>query len=129
MIENVKIGIARVVFWFGYYWYKAFKVTPWYSYLSLRKLFYTSNSEFNKRVSERIARENPVYPALHPAGVLGNLSAQDVKSIGEQIQREGYYVFPTLLDEGSINALTALSFPTRAKLNPKPSIAEESGFF
>jgi len=129
MIESVKIGIARVVFWFGYYWYKIFRITPWYSYLSLRKLFYTSNSEFNKKVSERIARENPGYPALNPAGVLGNLTAQDVKFISEQIQREGYYVFPSLLDERTINDLIAMSFATRAKLVPKPSDAEEWGFF
>lgn len=93
MIENLKIATASMTFWFGYYWYKIFNKTPWYSYLSLRKLFYTSNTQFNKRLSARIARENPAY-AIEPKGILGDFSDQDVTKIAQEIQQNGYYVFP-----------------------------------
>jgi hypothetical protein len=129
MIETLKIATANVVFWFGYYWYKTFNKTPWYSYLMLRKLFYTSNTQFNKRLSEKIAKENSIYSNLSPSGVLGNLSATELDNISRQLQANGYYVFPATLDEKTINYLTELSFRTKAKLIPKPKDGEEFGLF
>lgn len=128
MMEHLKIATASIVFWFGYYWYKIFNKTPWYSYLSLRKLFYTSNTQFNKRVSERIAKENSVY-TIKPSGILGNLSDGEVKKISDEIQRNGYYVFPAFLGEETIEYLTQLSFRTKAKLIPAPKEGEGSDYF
>jgi len=128
MMEHLKIATASIVFWFGYYWYKIFNKTPWYSYLSLRKLFYTSNTQFNKRVSERIAKENSVY-TIKASGILGNLSDGEVKKISDEIQRNGYYVFPAFLGEETIEYLTQLSFRTKAKLIPAPKEGEGSDYF
>lgn len=120
MVENVKIALANLFFWVGYYWYKIFDKTPSYSYQSLRKLFYTSNTQFNRRLSERIARENPGYTLGAANGVLGNLSNSDLTKISQQIHQDGYYVFPTFLDEATITYLTELSYRTKANLIPKP---------
>jgi hypothetical protein len=128
MIENLKIATASVVFWFGYYWYKIFNKTPWYSYLSLRKLFYSSNTQFNKRLSDRIAKENPAY-AIRASGILGDLSAQDLAKISSEIQQNGYYVFPNFLADETIEYLTQLSYRTKAKLIPKPKDGDASGYF
>lgn len=121
--------MASLAFWVGYYWYKVFDKTPWYSYLSLRKLFYTSNTQFNKRLSERIAKGNPGYPLSTASGVLGNLSEGDLKKISAQIQQDGYYVFPTFLDDNTISYLTELSYRTKANLIPKPQQVPAQGFF
>lgn len=129
MMESVKIAAASLAFWVGYYWYKLFDKTPWYSYLSLRKLFYTSNTQFNKRLSDRIAKQNPVYPITSAQGVLGNLSQGDLASISQRIQQDGYYVFPTFLDDATIAYLTELSFRTKAKLIPKPAQGSAEDFF
>lgn len=129
MTESVKITMARLAFWVGYYWYKIFNKTPWYSYLSLRKLFYTSNTQFNKRLSERIAKQNPGYALGSVKGVLGSLSDNDLKKISSQIQQDGYYVFPTFLDEADITYLTELSYRTKATLIPKPEQSNGVEFF
>jgi hypothetical protein len=128
MIENVKTTIANAVFWFGYYWYKVFNTTPWYSYLSLRKLFYTSNTQFNRRISSQIAKKNAQYGNISPIGVLGNLSEDDLANISNRIQTDGFYVFPSTLDSETINKLIELSFRTKARLVPKPG-DEDMGFF
>lgn len=128
MMEHLKIATASIVFWFGYYWYKIFNKTPWYSYLSLRKLFYTSNTQFNKRLSERIAKENSVY-TIKPSGILGNLSDGEVKKVSDEIQRNGYYVFPTFLPDETIEYLTQLSYRTKAKLIPAPKEGASSDYF
>jgi hypothetical protein len=130
MKDTVKVATANALFWVGYYWYKAFKVTPHYSYLSLRKLFYSTNTQFNQRVSEKIAKENPVYADLSKgSGVLGDLSASQIKSIAESLQREGFYIFDQQLDQATIDALLAFSFHTKAKLVPVPAGEEPYAFF
>lgn len=128
-MEIIKTGIANVLFWFGYYWYKSFNWTPWYSYLSLRKLFYASNTQFNKRLSQRIAAKTSVYTNLVPTGILGVLNAHELQTISEKIQQDGFYIFPQLLDDKTIEELTQLSFHTQAKLIPRPSTAENKGYF
>ena len=128
MIENLKIATASTVFWFGYYWFKFFNKTPWYSYLSLRKLFYSSNTKFNQRVSARIAKENPGY-SIKASGVLGNLSDGEVAKISAEIQQNGYYIFPTFLPVETIEYLTQLSYRTKAKLTPAPKDGESSDYF
>jgi len=129
MIDGVKTAVANVTFWFGYYWYKTFNKTPWYSYLSLRKLFYTTNTQFNKRLSAQIAEENSVYGNIVPSGVLGKLTQNDLKEISNKIQQDGYYIFPTSLSEKAIEDLTQLSFQTKAKLVPRPAGADEFALF
>ena len=129
MIESVKTAVAIVVFWFGYYWYKAFNRTPRYSYLSLRKLFYTSNTEFNKRVSAKIAKENSDYQNIIPTGILGSFTKDDLKNIGDRIQQDGYYIFSESLNSSTIEELIHLSFRTKATLIPKPASANEHEFF
>jgi hypothetical protein len=128
MMETLKIATASVVFWFGYYWYKVFNKTPWYSYLSLRKLFYTSNTQFNRRLSDRIAKENAAYP-IAGSGILGELSADDLNAISQEIQKNGYYVFPAKLRMETVNYLIDLSYRTKAKLVPTPKHGEPFDFF
>jgi hypothetical protein len=128
MIENLKIATATFAFWFGYYWFKISGKTPWYSYQSLRKLFYTSNTQFNKQLSERISKENPTY-SIKAEGILGDIDSQTLSAISKNIQENGYYIFPNFLDDATIDYLNELSFKTKAKLIPKPKFGEEYELF
>jgi hypothetical protein len=129
MIESLKISIANLAFWIGYFWFKSFGKTPWYSYQSLRKLFYTSNTQFNKQVSDRISKKNPKYEGIPTFGILGNLSEHDVEVIARQIQQDGYFIFPTMLSEEFVSHLVRLSYDTKAKLIPMPKDGTEFDFY
>lgn len=129
MVEIIKIALAKIAFWFGYYWFRIFSNTPKYSYLSLRKLFYTSNTAFNKALSAKIALRNPPYTSIQSNGVLGNLLPDDINRIGSEIQRNGYYVFEKTLDDSTIDELLQFSLTTKAKLMPKSPNSNEYDFF
>jgi ectoine hydroxylase-related dioxygenase (phytanoyl-CoA dioxygenase family) len=129
MIESLKTSVAFVVFWLGYYWYKVSGKTPWYSYLSLRKLFYSTNTQFNKRLSAKIASKNKGYGDLGSVGVLGKLTQEGVEAISAAIQRDGYFIFDAVLEDETIQRLIELSFRTKAKLTPAPKPGEEWAYF
>jgi len=129
MVDNVKIALANIAFWFGFYWFKLFNITPKYSYLSLRKLFYSSNTKFNQRLSEKIAAKNPEYDSLIPTGVLGSLSKSNVEKMAHEIQVNGFYVFENKLDASTINDLLTFSQSTKALLMPKVANAPAFDFF
>ena len=130
MVNTFKIAIAYVLFWFGYYWYQIFKYTPKYSYLSLRKLFYSTNGRFNRKISLRIGQKIGEYRIENKAqSFLGPLSAEKINEISSSVQRDGYYKFNTLLDEKTINDLVSYSFSLKAKLMPRVKDHQEFDFF
>jgi hypothetical protein len=130
MTDFIKVNIARLFFWGGFYWFRFFGYTPKYSYLSLRKLFYTSNGNFNMKVSKRLAKNQPTYTiAGLNNSILGRLSPESVNDIAASIQRDGFYKFDTLLDPAIINDLTEFSLRTKAELMPKVAGHNKFDFF
>lgn len=130
MINSLKISIGYLLFWFGYYWFKLFNVTPNYSCLSLRKLFYSTNGAFNRKISLKIGKKQGLYKIDDiEKSFLGALSAEKVKSISDAIQRDGYYKFDTLLNEKVIEELTAYSLRVKAKLMPSVKGHPEFDFY
>lgn len=89
----------------GYCYYKIRKVTPSGAYLSMRQLYCATNGKFNNSVArfENMFKKN--YPLDNVNGILGKLDHSDVVSISEQIEKDGYYIFPQPLDEALINKL------------------------
>ena len=121
-METAKIIIARIFFYFGYNFYKLFGFTPKVSYLSLRKLYYTSNGQFNNKISNKISLSTPPEFKSDPAtGILGTLDEVDIKKISEKIKMDGYYIFETELKEEMINDLMEFSLNTDARLIPSDS--------
>ena len=87
--------------------------TPGFAYQSLIWLFCLSGGRSNDRLSRIISRFAPPYRFPGTRGVLGNLSAEDLASITERLDRDGYYVFPARLPEEMCRRLidSALSQP------------------
>ena len=130
MSDLIKVRIASVAFWVGYYWFKIFGFTPKYSYLSLRKLFYTSNSLFNKRLSEKISKSDTPYVFDSTSdNLIPLITKEEVDKIAKSIQRNGYYIFDQRLSDEVIEELKAFSLKTKAKLMPKVSGHNEFDFF
>lgn len=130
MVNILKVKIAYFIFWFGYYWYQFFKRTPKYSYLSLRKLFYSTNGNFNRKLSLIIGEKTGVYKIENIGkSFLGTLSDQTVKEIAQSIQQNGYYKFNTLLDNKTVNDLVSYSLSLKAKLMPRGNSNHEFDFF
>lgn len=123
-MEHLKLGFARIMFEFGYIVFRWFKITPKYSYLSLRKLFYTSNGEFNKKMSARISKKSINYDfGNEPKGILGQLSSHKIKTIIDEINENGYYVFENKISDEPLKNLLHFSLNTKAKLMPSENLA------
>ena len=96
--------------WAGYLWRGR---TPAFAYQSLVWLFCLSGGRSNDRLSRLISRFAPPYRFPGSHGVLGKLSGEDLASITERLDRDGYYLFPARLPEEMCRRLTdyALSQP------------------
>ena len=96
--------------WAFYFWSGR---TPAFAYQSLVWLFCLSGGRSNDRLSRLISRFAPPYrfPGMH--GVLGKLSGEDLASITERLDCDGYYLFAARLPEEMCRRLTdyALSQP------------------
>jgi hypothetical protein len=68
--------------------------TPNISHRSLSSLLVRTRGRFHDRVGAFLGRMYPPYHFPHAQGVLGALTAQDLKEINRQLDRKGYYVFP-----------------------------------
>jgi len=120
MTEGLKILTAKILFWLGYWYYRIFNTTPWLSYQSLRKLFYTTNGTFNQRISDKISKEYPIYDTLESHGILGNLNRAACQEIADKIQQDGFYIFDKKLDSDMVDKLVELSLNTNAIMIPAP---------
>lgn len=89
--------------WVDYVWRGR---TPAYAYQSLVWLFCHSGGRANDRLSRLISRFAPPYRFPGSHGVLGKLSHDDLVSITQQLDRDGYYLFPARLPEEMCRRLT-----------------------
>jgi hypothetical protein len=72
--------------------------------MGLRALF-TVDPLLPKRISRITTLGHPPRPVLPARGILGSLDQADLDRIVTALQRDGYYVFPRLLDPSLVGAL------------------------
>jgi hypothetical protein len=80
--------------------------SPAFAYQSLVLLFCRSGGASNDALSRRISRARPAYRFPDAAGVLGDLSGQNLAEFTGRLDRDGYCVFPVLLPEAICQRLT-----------------------
>ena len=68
--------------------------TPARAYQAFVGLFCRTGGRSNDAMSALIARLSPPYPFPHAAGVLGELSGEEVSEVAARLREDGYYVFP-----------------------------------
>lgn len=90
--------------------------TPAFAYQSLVWLFCLSGGRSNDRLSRLINLFSPPYRFPGTGGVLGKLSEEDLKSITERLDRDGYYLFPARLPEEMCRRLTEYALTTPATI-------------
>lgn len=122
-MEHIKIVLAKILFTFGYKYFELNGETPVYSYRSLRKLFYTSNGQFNKKISKKISKQNPPYKLEEVSkGILGDITQKDSDFIVSKLNQDGFYIFDKLLNEIDLQKLLDFSLEKEARLMPYPKL-------
>ena len=118
-MEYLKIILAKILFNFGYFYFTITGITPLYSYRSLRKLYYTSNGEFNRKMSFKIGDNHSPYQFKNKAsGILGVYSDNEVNKIVDRLENEGFYKFEEILNSADLKNLLEFSLVTEAKMMP-----------
>jgi hypothetical protein len=109
----------------AYQVYRRTGQTPEAGYLSMRVLYFGTNGLFNRWLAkwEAITRPRPTIIINKLSGVTGDLSTEQIGSIVQDIERDGYHVFanrlsPELCDELVRFATTTPFKPRLAGASP-----------
>lgn len=109
-------SLHLVLFWIGLLQYKLFGKTNKYSYFSFRKLHGMTNGAINKSLSQKISKRKGKYsfPSV-TTGITGALSEEKLNSIVSEVEKNGFYIFPTKLDSEICDEIKNFSLGLNAK--------------
>jgi hypothetical protein len=79
------------------------------SYIRMRNDYIYSKKEIINKVCRINEFVNPKYKIKQSCGVLGNLSNDEVNSICNEIDEQGYFIFPNKISQETISALKEYS--------------------
>ena len=104
-----KVALIKT-FWAGFKTFERTGEAPYESWLAMRRLFVVTNGWFNDvfhKFYTRNRRPSPI-PTLEGSFWKG-FDNKQLKIAVDSLNRDGYYVFPQLLDDATIKALLDLS--------------------
>ena len=119
-----KYFVFYPLFWLGYLYFLLTSKTPKLSYYSFRQLFCLTNGKLNDFMASRAKKTKPAYSIKKTEGVLGKLSADEIKTISQRIKDDGFYFFEKKLDKDICDKLKEFALNTPANVIPSP---EENG--
>src|SRR4051812_48518905 len=101
-MSNPTINNAKL-FLRGFYTFKKTGQTPFKSYIALRDLFVRTNGRLNDWCANIFKITRRKLKNIKVNGVLGTVSNDDIKEIANQIEENGYYIFPQKLSDDIVN--------------------------
>jgi hypothetical protein len=114
VIDPVLLAIGSLIYLFT-------KRTPLVATESLRRLYVATDGRVNDAGGRVSAFLHPAGTISRAHGVLGDLDAPRTAAIVEAIDREGYYVFDTNLDEAVCDRIVEFARGVPAVLIPPPA--------
>jgi Phytanoyl-CoA dioxygenase (PhyH) len=96
-LKLLKIPVYLVKLFIGIFIFYKRGITPAYAYQSLITLYCSTNGYSNDFLAWIIKLYRPVYKFSNITGVLGDLNAEDLEKIADNLNRDGYYIFENLL--------------------------------
>ena len=112
MRSFIQIVRATILFLAGYAAYLVRGQTPGIGYRAMRSLYCLTNGRFNAACGRVASVLHPKYRSAPLAGILGDFTASDAKSVVDTIKRDGFYVFEAPLSDKLVNDLRAFALAT-----------------
>lgn len=114
-----KYFIYYPIFWLGYWLFKRSGKTNYYSYISLRRLFYLSGGKFNDNFSQKLSKKNGKYSIDTPEGVIKDLTNNKLREIVRSLDEKGYHIFEEKLAPEVVDQL--VQFAQNTPATPMPN--------
>lgn len=106
------------IFYIGYWLFKITKKTNWYAFVSFRRLFVLTKGKSNDLMSKKLSHQNPPYALDNLSDILGSFNTNELNTIVNQIESDGFYVFKNKLDEASVSELVKFATELDAEMIP-----------
>lgn len=107
-----------LLFSLGYAVYLVTGKNTRFGYFSLINLFCLTSGRFNGFMTNLLKFFYPIQKIQTANGVLGNLSKENINTIVDSLNRDGYFVFTSALPEEKCKALleASLSIPAKSRI-------------
>ncbi|MFT5167219.1 MAG: hypothetical protein ACI8P3_002456 [Saprospiraceae bacterium] len=116
MKDIIKLPIYSLIYVFGGLVFLFTQKTPKQSYFAMRYFYVLSNGKVNSFINRMLGFFYPKYQKIRASGILGDLSGEEVKSIVDSINENGFYEIETKLDPEMVEKLTAFGKATPTKV-------------
>lgn len=107
------ILLNKIFFYFGFWIFKIFSVTPKISYMAMVNLYCLTNGKFLEKFNQK---KNISFPFQGESALFPNINYNKIKVIVSEIKNEGYNTFNFRLPLNAVEELTSLSYNLKSKI-------------